>query len=540
MDVETDGDAEADVLAVSLTGNSTALVVAASGTGNATSCRYSFDCLAVSGSGRATGSLAASGTGDAYSCSSGLGCIAASGLGEAWAVVPFSLANRCNGRLCAQVWERDAEAWWLAVAPFGNATTACLFVPCVALAPDGHARSWLAMGRSASGVWAIAFAGPANGTVAVSPWDDATSCGSGSCYAVTIYGDATGATPLSVLGACNGLRCFALAWESDATGYYAAATASGDAWSRALAVSLLGDAKGSSFAVAPAGAAEGPVPLSVLGTCNSLSCVAIGFGEQTGWYGAASPDGDARADGLAVGSDGAEGFAALTAEGPATARYLALSPFGPATGVLAVSGTGDATNNGPSGGAVAVSGTGDARGAVAVSGTGNASGPFAFSGRGSCLGAPCVDVGDGERDAAVLAVSPDGEASALASLSAFGAANGTCFFTCGPAISGFGNATTPGPLAASGLGNATSRGRCESGLALPLCIAVSGAGDATSCASWTECAAVSLLGDASGFLAVSGTGDASNPRGRGAAVSGTGEADGDLEVSGCEAAGVCA
>lgn len=552
VDVDPTGDAEGELLAVSGTGRARSFFLAASVTGDAESCFVLEDCVSVSGTGNATGRTAVSGTGAATSCSVVLQCIAVSGTGPANGVIAWSGANRCTGGACADAAEGDARAHWFAVSKDGNATTRCFFPPCAAASVHGRALSWAAVSVFGPALGAVAASGTGDasgqsggasllgsaqgGALGVSPLGRAgggtaalsvLGPASSGFVALSVAGDANGPNSLSLLGACGGVRCFAIEPDGD------------DADARWLGVSLFGNSSGA-VSLSGTGDAGSGVRMSILGTCAGVRCVAV------------EPDGPADGDYAGVSATGpASGFVGASGTGPAQGDQAAASGTGAATSILAVSGTGPARADG---GAAAISLLGPAHGSRAASVLGEANGSFlavspAGDARsdflpvgiaGSCNGFDCAHVGLGDADAFWVAVTPDGDATGLLAVSGEGDATTRCLFVCLPAASLLGDASSQSALAASGLGDAQAGGECMRDLPVPLCIAASGGGDATSCPGFTECIAASGAGDATGFVAVSLLGDSTNPTGRGAAVSGTGEADGDVEVSGCETIGVCA
>lgn len=200
-------------------------------------------------------------------------------------------------------------------------------------------------------------------------------------------------------------------------------------------------------------------------------------------------------------------------DGDAEGRYAAVSVTGDAE-------CGDDKNPDT---CVAVSGTGEARceghACAATSGTDDA----------DCEdGSPrCSAVsGTGEADGRLVGASGTDNASGLAAASGFGEAEGRYAAASGTddAECRYRGELPASCVVASGTGDATAV--CDW-----TCLAASGTGNAT-CEGWTvTCRAVSGTGDADGERgAVSGTGDARCNRYNGecTAISGTGDADGTL------------
>jgi len=155
VDAQTEGDAEAHVLASSLRGDATCTgvpCVAASGEGSSSSGGAS-----VSGTGNATGSGAAmSGTGDAS------GRLAAIGAADAASDhVAVSGSGSATG-LAAVAAMGDADGGLVAVSPHGDAS--CEGTTCVAASGEGSASSF----STYAGGTAVSGTGNAYGRVAVS------------------------------------------------------------------------------------------------------------------------------------------------------------------------------------------------------------------------------------------------------------------------------------------------------------------------------------------------------------------------------------
>lgn len=377
--VSLDGDAEGDLLAVSLTGDARGNV-AVSGTGDATGCEPTWDtlsehpaCLAASGTGHATGRVAASIAGDAEACDmEGIAiatCVAVSGLGTA----------RADG---------------VAVSALGDAASQTL-----AVAPVGHASSgWASLsaaGRSEAAYLAVNLLGPSRGQ-----------------FAASVLGDSEGPQPVSVLGTCNGVPCNDVRIDGPAQAQSVAVSGTGDSEAGVAAMSLTGDARGGVVAVAPMGNADGAAPVTLLGRCNGTACADLQVAQDAqGYWAAASLTKTARAQWLTVApQDDAEGAVALSALGGSNGGYT-VSVLGPASGQdggLSASVAGDASN--PLG--WAASGTGDAWAC-----NGSAEGIFWLG----CGGAS----GLGDADGDTYALSGTGAASSrFVAFSVLGEANG--------------------------------------------------------------------------------------------------------------------
>lgn len=236
--------------------------------------------------------------------------------------------------------------------------------------------------------------------------------------------------------------------------------------------------------------------LILAGICSLVAVNATGNASA----GLVAVSGTGNADGpLAVSGTGeaAGGLAAVSGAGNATADTVATSGAGEAAAATAASALGDARAN------QAVSGTGDAEGGdcraaacAAVSGTGNATGPVPVSVAGECREKasdefdPCFGVSS-RKDTRGFHVAVSGTGNASSNLVA---ASGTRSATAGStAVSGTGNASGCGPFASEPVIS----------VRLPPCLAVSGTGE-----SQADDLAASAMGDATGDLTASGTGDA--------------------------------
>lgn len=227
--------------------------------------------------------------------------------------------------------------------------------------------------------------------------------------------------------------------DADVSCEAAAASGTGDARARYVAISGAGDARTChkffhvdfrdpcGVALSLTGNSTGMYPISVSGACReepgdpSRPCFAVAAaGDSSAFWLAASGSGNASCNAdvcLAVTGTGnatgqypvslrgecrfnpnndwepcfeasiesAEGhYVASSVLGSADAEFVAVSGMGDASGgTVSASGTGDAGEHTPT---VAISGTGNARGFVAVSGTGDAAGSWAVSGTGEAHG----------------------------------------------------------------------------------------------------------------------------------------------------------
>ncbi len=461
-------DAEAEWVAISVTGNATAEHLAISGTRDA-----SGGTAAVSPFGNASdGHLVASLTGDA---TADTGCFrvncvalgaAVSGTGEsrgthavaglgharaepepcAFAVVQpvgVAISSLCLASGGAASGTGDAttdcaRTSCFAVSAGGDAITSCASVPCPAVSGSGDSDGSISvapLGNSTARTTCVP-SNVCNGGLAVGAGD--ATCESSTCAAASLFGDAEACTfdiacqAVAVFGTCGGGPCQDVAL--------------GDASGNQLALALGGDAScaGSHcVAAAPTGTS----------TCDAAGCVAFSLTDeaQCGAY-------------TCLAASGTGGATSCRAQRPALCP--AASAAGDSSGGTALSTTGDADGS---------------RSAAAA--TGNASG-------GNHAASLTGDATSGENQAC-NAGSTDPENMCVAA-------------------SGTGDAT-------SGPGTDRSCGWAGRNLAIVRagCAAVSITGDATNRAGDSSCGApdghtgvLAANAVAAGCIAVSGTGDA--------------------------------
>lgn len=443
--VETEEDAEAELLAVSLFGNATAesdcLIISCLGAG-----------VAASGTGDAHGTHAASVTGDAAGerpvCDFGnitfnqclMTGAAASGTGDA--------STQCGRVICPAV-------------AGGNATADCanVFCPAVAATGDGFgslaaaplgdadARPFCLGGLPCSGGLAATALGDASckspQCLAASAVGDAATCTlSLTCVAASGAGDASGNATASGTGTCDGGACRDVQPDGDAQASSLAASAAGTATCTSTPCISIG-AQGAHCTGNPCAAASGDGQARA---CDDPSgfCIATSlFGDSRGSLAAAGGDSHSSRVALslfgdAVGQDGAASLTGDAASGTGPSTPCNAQPTDLDDLCVAASGTGDATagsgqdnscgwrfrfgsHAGPAAGCVAVSGTGDARthggdrscgvsqgelgqgfGCIAVSGTGDAQNEAGADSCASDRGVGCVaasGTGDAGNDA---------------------------------------------------------------------------------------------------------------------------------------------
>lgn len=310
--------------------------------------------------------------------------------------------------------------------------------------------------------------------------------------AASVTGRAVGYLALSATNESSGLW-FAGSGTRSARSQLAAASGTGDATANELALSGTSNATSRDIAVSGTGRAEGPLAMSVLGTCNGHPCVA------------ANPAGPADGEYLAV-----------SGTGPATCHFVlcaAASGTGRADGrIVAASGSGD------SNGSLALSGTGASRGGLAASATGDADGATPLSATGRCNGVRCFAVEpSGDADGFYLGVSPSGHArSGGPAASGLGDAEsgraGNVSLSVAGGSRGATAASVLGPASCAAAGCSVASVAGDASCTLPsgrsgFCLAVSGAG-AASChagGALERCGAVSVAGPASaGCTALAG------------------------------------
>lgn len=276
VDVSPTGSAHGEVVSVSGTGtadctntgtNATDVCFAVSGTGDSTTtCDRRSACLAASGVGNAAAngrgigrqecgggiSISIGGNACAQYTISGAGgadgeVLGVSGIGTAGGSIRMSGSNDCDGVKCLALSPSGpAAGYWVAFSPDQEADSSW-----IATSASGNTRSGLVAASAAGnsyGPIAVSGTGSSLGycsAAAVSITGDAAACTCPTCIggvAASGTGDASGASPVSITGNCNAIRCFAVDPTTPQQGYYVAASGQGDASSGLVAVSVFGNA----------------------------------------------------------------------------------------------------------------------------------------------------------------------------------------------------------------------------------------------------------------------------------------------------------
>lgn len=336
----------------------------------------------------------------------------------------FSAYGPATGQFVSLSATESAEGGFVGVTGTGPRASGVA----LGLAPIGSAAGTLAIsvGGSASGPVAIAVLGPASGTVAASGVGNADGPA-----AVSGTGRSTGLVTASGAGPAEGLVAISGTGPAGAPGSLVAVSGTGPSSGQVLAVSGTGSACGT-VTVTLASPSCGPGTLQIsgggapfevidsnqVGPVRPLHVAADGPSQGRAWIAiarddarpstaripgvtnlgvaaisldgdastavlAVAPAGRATTSNVAVGQESAQGFVAVSKDGPASG-FMAVSGFGAADDPNGFQGAHNGvavSGAGPARGQVAASGTGDANGSVlAVSGTGSASGPRAVGG----------------------------------------------------------------------------------------------------------------------------------------------------------------